>query len=183
MKPYMLLVAGVALAYAPVSAQAPRPAPAAVDKQLPNAYLPTNFSLYIGGRIFPPNYDVELQGDSLVYRAETYEGPVESPKVKKTSRVIKPTPDQWRQFWKAMDEIGLWAWKSDYDSPGLADGTHWGVEIGRVRKTIKSRGQNNYPGAVGRIEPGTTVRTYEESPTFKKYRSAVEALLGGAPFR
>lgn len=182
MKPYFLILAGVAaLPTYPTSPGTADSPPDSPGKQLPSAYLPTSLKLFIGGRIFPPNYWIELQGDSLTYRAQTYDDPGKS--LKETSRIVKPTPDQWRQFWKAMGEIGVWGWKSDYDLPGVADGTFWAAELSRGRQTIKSRGQNNYPGAIRQVLPGSDIPLIEQGPTFKKYLSAVETLLGGAPFQ
>ena len=106
MKPHVLLMAGAAALTLPLAhAQAPNPAPAAPGKSLPSDYLPTSFKLYIGGSIIPPNYNVELQGGSLVYRVQTLDPTTNA--YKEAKRVVKPSPAQWRQFWKAMDEISV----------------------------------------------------------------------------
>jgi hypothetical protein len=102
-----------------------------------------------------------------------------------TSKVITPSPSQWLQFWKAMDEVRLWQWRTEYPNPIVCDGTQWGVEVAIGGRGAKSSGSNAYPDGRGtspppwKLDPTTSLR----SEMFDKYLTAVEALLGGERFR
>lgn len=160
------------------------PHPPVPGKQLPGDDRPTRLMLYIGGGIFPPNYTMEFRGDSLVYHAS--EDDPKTHTIRERTRVITPTADQWRRFWKAMDEVDLWNWRPRYDNPLIADGTKWDLDVEYAGRRIASSGSNTYPGgaapgpkpsqAPAAGPPGT-------SKQFEAYLSAVRELLGGEPFR
>jgi hypothetical protein len=175
-----LVVTALAEAQEPV-----RPHPPAPGKGLPSGYLPTRFRIHIGGGIFPPNYSVDLQGASLVYHVSDVDR--ETKAIRETSKVITPSASQWRQFWKAMDEVNLWDWQAEYPNPLIADGTKWGLDIAVAGKGIRSSGSNTYPGgpAAGPkpTTPPASLRLPEESKVFDAYLKAVEGLLGGERFR
>jgi hypothetical protein len=127
-----------------------------------DAYLPTQFTLYLGG-LFGPSYTVELAGHSLTYRTRSWNPEIKA--VAETSKRITPSENQWRQFWKAADTSDLWRWQREYIDPSTRDGTQWHVSITLADKTINSRGSNAYP------------------PQFSVYTLAVKGLLGGEEFR
>jgi hypothetical protein len=148
-----------------------------LGKQTPSSYLPTALHLYIGGAILLNNYWVESRGETLIYTAEVPDRTTNS--AKKVTKTITPSARQWLLFWKAMDDVRVWQWQSDYDLPGLADGTYWQIDTAFAGRRITSRGHNNYPVAV---DPETG-QHFAKNGTFDRYLKAVEALLGGEVFR
>jgi len=127
-----------------------------------DTYLPTQMTLYLGG-FLGPSYTVELEGHSLTYRTRDW-----NPKTKtaeEKSKLITPSENQWRQFWKAVDTSDLWHWQKEYIDPSVLDGTQWRVSIMLAGKTTHSHGSNAYP------------------PQFNMYTHAVKDLLGGEEFR
>jgi hypothetical protein len=168
----------------PAGGQDRRPTtPPAPNKQLPGAYLPSRFTIYIGGGIFPPNYTVELRGRSLVYHSQERDPKTDA--ARERTRIVTPTADQWRRFWRTMDQIKLWDWLAEYPNPLVADGTHWDLDIAFGDRRIKSSGSNAYPGGTNKppdlsrpetLAPGTT-------RVFETYLNAVKVLVDGEPFR
>ena len=159
------------------------PHPPAPGKQLPGDYLPTRLNIYIGGGIFPPSYSVDLRGESLVYRARELDPQTHA--VRERTKVITPSAGQWRRFWRAMDDVQLWSWQPQYANPLIADGTKWGLDITFVARRIASSGSNAYPGGSAGSSEASKPDTNPPgaSRRFSAYRSAVEDLLGGEPFR
>ena len=151
--------------------------PPVPGKQLPAASS-TVLRLYIGGAIFPPNYNVVLDGKTLTYWAQTLDSKTQKPV--EASKTITPSPERWREFWKSMDEVGLWRWRPRYEDPRLADGTHWSVEADHAGRSVRSQGHNLYPGQETLPGPGE-IRA-DSGPLFEKYLAAVEKLLGGETF-
>lgn len=147
--------------------------PPVPGKQMPSRELPSTFELYIGGGIFPPNYTVKLEGASLRYECHDIDRKTEQPKVR--SKIITPTAAQWRQFWRSMDEIGLWKWQAEYPNPLVMDGCGWSLDVAVAGKRVKSSGHNAYPNRRG-------MQLDSASEDFEKYMNAVEALLGDEPF-
>lgn len=160
-------------------AQEARPCPPQPGKQLPTAYLPVVLKIHIGG-FFGPSYWVELRGESLVYRVRDIDPKTNA--VRLTSKVITPSASQWRRFWRAMDEVGLWRWRAHYANPGVFDGTQWRVEVVFAGRRAQASGSNAYPGEAARPPISSSVDT-ETSRTFNTYLRAVEDLLGGERFR
>ncbi len=152
--------------------------PPVPNKQLPLASRKPKLNLYIGGAIFPPNYFVTLNGETLTYRVQTYDEAAK--KSVETTQIIQPTPDQWREFWKSMDEVGLWNWKPVYEDMRYADGTHWAVEAVHDGRSVKSRGRIFYPGQETPLQPEESRQ--DAGPLFEKYIAAVRKLIGDRPF-
>ena len=152
--------------------KSPPPPP---GKQLPTAFAPTKLVLSIGGAIFPPNYSITLDGDTLTYRVQDLDPKTQ--KVVVTSQAITPSAEQWGEFWKAMDEVGLWRWRPVYEAPHTFDGTHWSVEAAHGGHSVRSRGRILFPGQE------TTANRPDCGPVFEKYLAAVGKLLGGKTFR
>ena len=59
---------------------------------------------------------------------------------------IKPSEDQWFEFWQEVDRIGVWAWLTEYINPDVLDGTQWSLELSHSGRRIKCEGSNAYPG-------------------------------------
>jgi len=150
-----LLIAVVAIPFASVaSAQAPSRFSTSID----------NF----GGH----SYGVELRDGKVVYSDTTAESAAES-------TAVIPSPEQWRAFRHALDEIGVWAWHQTYmPNEIILDGTSWSFSVRYPDYSLVTGGGNCYPDEHG--EPtGVPLRT----PAFRQFEAAVEALLGGRSFR
>jgi hypothetical protein len=70
---------------------------------------------------------------------------------------IIPTVDEWENFWKKMDKIGVWDWIESY-SPQHSffdDGTTWNLKIEVGTRKFECSGLNAYPGdEIGEIIDG-----------------------------
>ena len=124
---------------------------------------PSVFVASIGGYM-GRSYSVEKMGNGLEYRR--YDSGFELRQV----RLIHPGEEDWVAFRQALDEIGVWEWRSDYTDPGILDGTNWGLEIRWGDRAISTGGSNGYPGGSYR------------SRTFTAFLEAVSKLVGGRPF-
>ena len=85
------------------------------------------------------------------------------------AHVIVPDFKQWRRFWKQVDAIGVWNWKSRYENPSVMDGTSWRVEIAHNGKYVSSSGSNDYPDG-------------DASITFEHFFKAIRELIGDRSF-
>src|SRR5437667_1580778 len=100
--------------------------------------VPEKFTASIGG-FLGATYGVELQDGNLLYSAAY------APR-KTTSIKITPTAQQWREFRRALDEISIWQWQTNYPNPGgIYDGTQWALEIKYQDRTLRTQGNNNFP--------------------------------------
>ena len=90
-----------------------------------------------------------------------------------TTRLLTPTPEQWARFWEAVEEIGVWKWKSDYSNHNVLDGTSWSLELRRKWRAVKSHGSNGYPGGNEEEEYG-----YGPDSAFANFLRALEQLTG-----
>lgn len=86
---------------------------------------------------------------------------------------IAPTKEAWTNFWKSMDQVKVWEWKSRYDNPKVRDGLAWSLEIQRGDRKVVSGGSNGYPGS-GNAKPGG----WGPTALFMEYQKAVEELIG-----
>lgn len=109
-----------------------------------------------------PNF--KLKNGKFVEEIPFY---VDSP----TPLEIKPTKEQWVEFWKKMDEIDIWNWNRDYYALCL-DGVKWKIKIVQGDRKIESYGSNAYPD----LNPKHS--TDYLSPTFKKFVNAFKDLTG-----
>ena len=132
---------------------------------------PATFKASIGG-FFGSTYRVELQDGTLRYTKTQPGG--QKPK----TETVTPTPEQWRAFREALDEVKVWKWKKDYINSSVADGTQWALEITYADHTLKTRGSNSYPDDAG--EPSAKP---DPTKAFARYLQAVEKLLGGKSFQ
>ena len=131
--------------------------------------MPKRLSAYIGG--FMGGYQVELRNGSLT--CTTFGGGTSKPK----RATVTPTAMQWREFRQTLDDLNVWQWRADYPNDRTIDGWQWTLNVGYADRTIKTRGDNNYPDSVGKPngEP-------EPTKAFDRYLEAVRKLTGGMPF-
>lgn len=84
----------------------------------------------------------------------------------------KISDDQWREFWHAIEEAGVWKWKSHYDdTTGICDGTQWLLELAQGERRLKTGGSNAYPGSDG--------MDYTDKSEYGRFRAALRKLVGG----
>jgi len=128
---------------------------------------PDALHIWIGG-FTGPSYDLSLTNNVLHYRASG-----KGTRDKTNLEVITPTADQWKAFRTALDEIGIWTWKTNYVDPHVFDGTQWRVTAKYGEKQITVYGSNAYPEGNGP----------EPSPLFGKLLKAVRQLISGREVR
>jgi hypothetical protein len=117
-------------------------------------------------------YSVDLRDGKLVYEDAT-------PRTTPQPVMITPSPEQWRAFRRALDQIGVWAWHESYmPNEPVFDGTSWSLSLRYPDRSLGTGGGNCYPDAHG-TPTGVALRT----PAFRQFEAAVEALLGGRSFR
>src|SRR4051812_16176364 len=132
--------------------------------------VPTHFVARIGG-FLGSSYSVELKGETLAYTAS------DRGQTNVRHTTITPPDAAWREFRKTLDELKVWQWQNDYPRGGVVDGTQWLFEIAYSDRTLKSRGDNNYPDAAGK-----PTGKPEFTPVFNRYLEAIKKLIGGKDF-
>ena len=121
---------------------------------------PDELSFWIGGH-WDPSYRVVWKQPALIYSAG--KGPYKiSPELPFT-----PTAEQWRNFWRTLERIGVWTWGPDYYQPVL-DGTSWELKLRRGDRSLSSSGSNAYPGS----------DTSDPSREFEAFLRALSRLVG-----
>ncbi len=132
--------------------------------------VPTRFVARIGG-FLGSSYSVELKDGTLTYTAS------DRGQTNVRHTTITPTDAAWREFRKTLDELKVWQWQNEYPRGGVVDGTQWLFEIAYSDRTLKSRGDNNYPDAAGK-----PTGKPEFTPAFNRYLEAIKKLIGGKEF-
>ena len=101
--------------------------------------VPETFRLEVGGR------RVAWHDGKLEVREIGGFGPKQGQVL--ASETLVPTPAQWAEFWKALEECGVWNWKPDYRDPRSArmDGVRWSLEIAHAGRGMTSNGYNAFP--------------------------------------
>jgi hypothetical protein len=129
-----------------------------------------HFSAYVGG-FMGASYTVDLRDGVLAYASS------ESGHRNEKHAKITPTPGEWRDFRRTLDDLNVWQWRADYPSQGTADGTQWSLHIAYVDRTLNTHGDNSYPDASG--SPNG-----KSAPTkpFQRYLAAIRKLIGGRSF-
>ncbi len=130
------------------------------------ADVPKEFSAN-NAQIFRGAYSVKLDGSVLLYRA---------PQAADAIR-ISPTPQQWRDFRRALDEIDIWHWRSDYRGRST-DGVYWSLRIEYSDRSHKTGGYASFPEEAA--SPGSCSRT--TTRPYTRFLAAVQRLLGDQPF-
>ena len=131
--------------------------------------VPQRFHTRVGG-FMGNTYEVQLQDGCLQY--ETFGRGDKSDQAR-----VCPTAEQWREFRRELDAIGVWRWRAQYSTSGVADGTQWSLDVAYADRTVRTQGSNNYPGA--KPDP---VGVPSGSKAFTRYLKAVQRLLGGRAF-
>jgi hypothetical protein len=131
--------------------------------------IPQRFHVRIGG-FMGHTYEVQLQDGCLKY--ETFgRGHQAEP------AVVRPTLEQWKEFRRELDAIGVWRWQAQYEKPGVVDGTQWSLEVSYPDQAVKTQGSNNYPG-----DTPDSLGVPSGGKAFTRYLKAIQRLLGGKAF-
>jgi hypothetical protein len=115
-------------------------------------------------------YEVQLQEGGLQY---TRLGGGQKPRHVR----VRPTIEQWREFRRELDGIGVWRWRAHYSSPGVSDGTQWTLDVVYPDRAVSAQGNNDYPAATPDASGVSS-----GSKAFTRYLKAVQRLLGGRAF-
>lgn len=131
--------------------------------------IPQRFNARVGG-FMGYSYEVQLQDGRIQY--SRFGGGHKSKHVR-----MRPTIEQWRQFRRELDAIGVWRWRAQYSTPGVSDGTQWSLDITYPDRAVRTQGNNDYPGATP--DP---FGVPSANKTFTRYLKAIQRLLGGRAF-
>jgi len=131
--------------------------------------VPERFHTRIGG-FMGHTYEVELKDGCLQYA--TFGRGKQSDEAR-----VCPTIEQWKEFRRELDSIGVWRWRAQYSTPGVVDGTQWSLDATYPDRGVKSQGSNNYPG-----DTADSFGVPSGSKAFTRYLKAVQRLLGGRTF-
>src|SRR5215471_10803465 len=102
---------------------------------------PESFKTFVGG-FTGPSYSVELRDGKLYY--SVVDGPSHTRAAK-----ITPSTQQWGEFRRALEDIGVWQWRTNYPNPRVSDGTQWSLEIRWGGRALRARGSNSFPATGG----------------------------------
>jgi hypothetical protein len=127
-------------------------------KVAPENFVPERLNAYIGST-WSPLCTVGLTNRVLEYSAAN-----RIALQKSLQAEIVPSTEQWREFRQTLDDLNVWRWRSNYASR-IVDGSYWSVEIIYSDRTLRAKGNGNYPKA------------------FTDYLAAMEELLGGRDFK
>lgn len=126
-------------------------------------HLPTKLHFDIGGFI-GECHEVRFHKGQLQYRT------AEAAYMWTPETLVSPDRQQWEDFWCAVDAAGVWTWSKEYANPGVLDGTQWSLVMRHKGRSIRSEGDNAYPGADGPEFP--------ETCSFAKFLQALCQLAG-----
>ena len=129
-------------------------------------FLPKKLVAFAGNTWVGP-YHIELEGDVLFY----WRG---GPQDKDKAEEIKPTAEQWREFRRELDAVGIWKWRANYSTGEIIhDDTAWMFEVEYTNRKIKTGGDSSaFPDV-----DGSPVR--EGDPHYyNRYVEALRKLLG-----
>jgi hypothetical protein len=91
---------------------------------------------------------------------------------------ITPTAQQWQEFRRALEDLNVWQWQSQFINYDVFDGTAWSFSIEYIDRGLTARGSNGYPDDLGKFS-----KEIEPTKTFRAYLAAVQRLLGGKDFK
>jgi hypothetical protein len=132
--------------------------------------IPQRFQTRVGG-FMGHTYEVQLQDGCLQYA--TFGRGIKSDPAR-----VCPTVEQWSEFRRELDAIGVWRWRAQYSTPGVVDGTQWSLDVVYPDRAVRTQGNNSYPGATP-----DSLGVPSGSKAFSRYLKAVQRLLGGRAFQ
>lgn len=108
-------------------------------------------------------HSVDLKADILVCRAGDDLARFAEP------FTVRPTAEQWQEFWQAVERARVWEWQREYYNVVL-DGTGWSLKLHWAGKRIRSEGSNGFPL--------NNEMEYEPDSEFGIFEAAVRQLVG-----
>lgn len=93
---------------------------------------------FIGGYM-GSSYGVQSDNGGLVYER------FESGYTLAETVAIHPSPDDWDDFWKRLESLGVWSWEKEYVQHDVCDGTNWSLELKRRGASFSAAGSNAFP--------------------------------------
>jgi hypothetical protein len=126
-------------------------------------HLPTNLHFDIGG-FNGECHEMQFQNGQLRYRT------VPAAYMWTEETLLNPDRPPWEEFWRPVDAAAVWIWAKEYVEPGACDGTQWSLAIRHKGRSLRSEGNNAYPGADGPDFP--------ENCSFAKFLHALRQLSG-----
>jgi hypothetical protein len=146
-------------------------------RSIPDEARPSRFSVSVGGAMGSA-YDLQLDGERLRYTF--YSEPFFR---HRHVRSITPSHEAWVAFWREVQAVDLWRWRSSYKVPPpnvVFDGTQWHIDISYHGQSVSSSGDNAYPSDSNPTKTGTKVA--EPTQRFLRFTGAVQRLIGGRNF-
>ena len=134
---------------------------------------PDKLSLFIGG-YGGTSYSVELKRGALQYRV------MEDRPENERKYTVRPSPEAWTEFWRRLDEIGVWSWEGTYQTPYICDGTSWSVSLSVGERVVEAHGSNAYPASSSKKRDSKS--PCEPESRFQAFCEAVSDLIGGREF-
>ena len=111
-----------------------------------------------------PSYVVQLRTDGL------WSGTCMFEEVTSGGRRFETTPQQWEEFWLAVERAGVWSWRHRYENFDVLDGQWWTLKLRHGSRSISVEGLNAYPGSDG--------PHYTPDSAFGQLLQALEHLAG-----
>lgn len=136
-----------------------------IDKS--DEIIPKLFKFRYGGSVDPYSFNIKIENSKIVFAYDSFPPGY-------YDKYFIPSEEEWKKFWDKMDNIKVWNWKDNYDSPDFVvlDGTSWNLKIELGDKKVESSGSNYYPGEnIEEIVP-------DQSESFKKFLNALRSLIG-----
>jgi hypothetical protein len=100
---------------------------------------PTAFE-FSAGSFFGANTAVKWTDGAL----HVWEDPPGVHSLQPAERTIKPTQEQWNEFWRTLDEEDVWSWAPFYGY-SMPDAPGWGLRIEVGSHRLQSYGINDFP--------------------------------------
>jgi len=101
---------------------------------------------YNQGHAYMGGESVKLENSRLVFvkRVADISG---KGSFRETIERLDPPREAWDRFWKRVDPLGVWQWKSDYHDPkrDFPDGESWSLALRHGVNQVKSKGYNSVP--------------------------------------
>jgi hypothetical protein len=141
---------------------------AAILKESPaEALLPGLLEFRLGGGPGESSWRLRWRAGSLEYEAA--HGAAGDADEERTTQLFAPSSGQWREFWRAVEELGVWRWAPDHESATRRGGGNWQLELRHGEREVRSRGRGAWPGAP----------SPEPSPVFRRFLAELTKLIDG----
>jgi hypothetical protein len=123
------------------------------------------------------SYSIEWNGRELKTTQSSGAG------ADKKTLTRKPTEAEWQRFWRTMNAVRIWNWKSRYLNDHVTDGIFWQITIKRSGQSAKKcdvMGSNAYPSDANEQKP---LLEFEPSRRYTRFVNALLALAGKVDFK